>query len=119
MGLRTFWRKHHSWQTSGHDSVHDSSGSYTLPTSRMPLSAQLSKAGYYHLQRLRKLLWLRYGQSFHGDEDPGLHAMIRYAARKRDQDIQRELLLLYLNCSPAMQELLRGGSMPPSSGEHS
>lgn len=117
MGLRTFWRKHHSWQARDHDSGHD--GNCTPPISRLALSAQLGKAGHYHLERLRKLLWLRYEQNFPGDEDPALHAMIQYAARKRDQDIQRELLLLYLNCSPAMQELLRSGGMPPSSGEHS
>ncbi len=33
--------------------------------------------------------------------------LIRFASRIQDQDIQRELLLFYLNCSPVIQEYLR------------
>ena len=36
-----------------------------------------------------------------------LKQVISFAARTQDQDIQRELLLFYLNCSPVIQEYLR------------
>jgi len=39
--------------------------------------------------------------------DDAVRDLIVFAARIQDQDIQRELLLLYLNCSPVIQEYLR------------
>ncbi|MDX1588876.1 MAG: hypothetical protein R3296_08045 [Oleiphilaceae bacterium] len=110
MGLRTFWRKYQSLQ------YRDNSG--PPPAAAASLYEQLNEAGQYHLERLRKLLWLRYEQNFPGDDDATVHAMIHYAARKRDQDIQRELLLLYLNCSPSVQELLRSGGITHSLEDH-
>ncbi|TVP53896.1 MAG: hypothetical protein EA349_12860 [Halomonadaceae bacterium] len=108
MGLRTFWRKQQSWQQTKNTAEE----AHVVGPN---LCSQLDRTGRHHLERLRKLLWLRYGQRFPDDNNPTLHAMIDYAARIRDQDIQRELLLLYLNCAPAMQSILRLGGM--ESGE--
>lgn len=103
MGLKAFWRKQSSW--------YQPSACGNLPEVGLSHCDQLSKTGRYHLKRLRKLLWLRYGRQFNSDTNPALHAMINYAADIRDQDIQRELLLLYLNCAPALQSILRQGGV--------
>jgi hypothetical protein len=39
--------------------------------------------------------------------DQYLQQLVSFASRIQDQDIQRELLLFYLNCSPVIQEFLR------------
>jgi hypothetical protein len=38
---------------------------------------------------------------------PPIRDLIHFASRIQDQDVQRELLLFYLNCSPIVQEYLR------------
>jgi len=56
------------------------------------------------------LLKSRYGRCLATAEtgnDDAVRELIAFAARVQDQDIQRELLLLYLNCSPMIQEYLR------------
>lgn len=41
------------------------------------------------------------------ESDENIRELISFAARIQDQDVQRELLLFYLNCSPVIQEYLR------------
>ncbi len=71
----------------------------------------ITHTGEFHLERLTNLLKGRYGKAFDtvsGDSgDEALRDLISYAARIQDQDVQRELLLFYLNCSPVIQEFLR------------
>lgn len=72
----------------------------------------ITHTGEFHLERLTKILKERYGRSFslpdHRSENDGaIRELISYASRIQDQDIQRELLLFYLNCSPVIQEYLR------------
>ncbi|MGM0768958.1 MAG: hypothetical protein ACQEV6_13115 [Pseudomonadota bacterium] len=70
----------------------------------------ITHTGEFHLERLTALLKKRYGKTFEesgaaGDE--AIRELIHFASRIQDQDVQRELLLFYLNCSPVIQEYLR------------
>ncbi|AXS84933.1 hypothetical protein [Marinobacter sp. Arc7-DN-1] len=72
----------------------------------------ITHTGEFHLERLTNVLKSRYGKSFgmpsnRDDSDEGIRELISFAARIQDQDVQRELLLFYLNCSPIIQEYLR------------
>ncbi|MCG7201582.1 hypothetical protein MD273_17730 [Marinobacter pelagius] len=72
----------------------------------------ITHTGEFHLERLTKILKERYGQSFsvpdsRSENDGAIRELISFASRIQDQDIQRELLLFYLNCSPVIQEYLR------------
>lgn len=76
----------------------------------------ITHTGEFHLERLISLLESRYGKSTATAKSfseaceaghPSVRDLIAFAARVQDQDIQRELLLLYLNCSPVIQEYLR------------
>ena len=71
----------------------------------------ITHTGEFHLERLTTLLKARYGKVFEATQsntsDDALRSLISYAARIQDQDVQRELLLFYLNCSPVIQEFLR------------
>ena len=83
---------------AGHESVRE------LP--------HITHTGEFHLERLTQLLNSRYGQSVPTNEhsavsDQTLKDIVGFASRIQDQDIQRELLLFYLNCSPVIQEFLR------------
>ncbi len=71
------------------------------------LSSHMTHTGEFHLERLTNLLSQRYGQTFGTADDETIRQLIRYACRIQDQDIQRELLLFYLNCSPLIQDYLR------------
>lgn len=76
------------------------------------LLPHITHTGEFHLERLTTLLRARYGKSFvvpddTAESDHSLKQVISFAARTQDQDIQRELLLFYLNCSPVIQEYLR------------
>lgn len=75
------------------------------------LRDHLTYTGDYHLERLSKLLELRYQRAFPWNSDDDIREMIRFASRVQDQDIQRELLLFYLNCSPAVQDYLKTGGI--------
>lgn len=73
---------------------------------------QITHTGEFHLERLAGLLRSRYGKAFAVADDVAVndHALIEligFAARIQDQDVQRELLLFYLNCSPVIQEYLK------------
>ncbi|WP_336368031.1 hypothetical protein [Marinobacter sp. C2H3] len=71
----------------------------------------ITHTGEFHLERLVALLKQRYSHQFRAawerPEDDAIRDMISFAARIQDQDVQRELLLFYLNCSPVIQEYLR------------
>lgn len=79
---------------------------------RFHILPHITHTGEFHLERLTDLLKARYGKRFEpangdGGSDEAIRDLISYAARIQDQDVQRELLLFYLNCSPAIQEFLR------------
>ena len=89
---------------SGARDLHRSTGrSRPLP--------HITHTGEFHLERPTTVLKGRYSKAFDtvsGDSgDEALRDLISYAARIQDQDVQRELLLFYLNCSPVIQEYLR------------
>lgn len=67
----------------------------------------MTHTGEFHLERLTQVLEGRYGRTFEGNSDESIRELIQFAARIQDQDVQRELLLFYLNCSPIIQEFLR------------
>ena len=71
------------------------------------LSDSLNYTCEHHLQRLQKLIELRYGNNFDYHQELGLKKLIRFASQLQEQDIQRELLLFYLNCPPQVQSFLR------------
>ncbi|WP_303289103.1 hypothetical protein [Marinobacter sp. SS5-14b] len=80
--------------------------------SGVKLLPHITHTGEFHLERVTTLLRARYGQSFTApdnaaEDDRTLKEVIGFASRIQDQDIQRELLLFYLNCSPVIQEYLR------------
>ena len=75
------------------------------------LTRSLNYTSEYHLRRLRKLIELRYREDYSTDNDAGLRHLIRFASRVQEPDIQRELLLFYLNCPPKLQAQLRAGDM--------
>lgn len=85
-------------------------GANDAPGASFRLLPHITHTGELHLERLTALLKSRYNKSFNQlDEtaDEGIRDLIRFASRIQDQDIQRELLLFYLNCSPVIQEYLR------------
>jgi hypothetical protein len=67
----------------------------------------MTHTGEFHLERLTGLVESRYGKTFTERGDESVRELIHFASRIQDQDIQRELLLFYLNCSPFIQEYLR------------
>lgn len=74
----------------------------------------VTHTGEFHLERLTALLNSRYGRSHAAigtNNEDSVRALILFASRVQDQDVQRELLLLYLNCSPLMQEYLRSSDV--------
>jgi len=75
------------------------------------LTKHLTYTSEYHLLRLQKLLELRYHRHFTITEDTALRDMIHFASGLQEPDIQRELLLFYLNCPPKVQVFLRSGEL--------
>jgi len=67
----------------------------------------MTHTGEFHLERLTDLVASRHGKTFKDRGDESVRELIHFASRIQDQDIQRELLLFYLNCSPLIQEYLR------------
>ncbi|MGO1462333.1 MAG: hypothetical protein ACTHYN_07630 [Marinobacter sp.] len=87
-------------------------GFYDPPEFR--ILPHITHTGEFHLERLTAILDSRYGRSYAAmgaSSEDGVRALILFAARIQDQDVQRELLLLYLNCSPLMQEYLRSSEI--------
>lgn len=111
--LKELWRKLGSefWQDdcTGAQDVTGSHGPYPKGFRILP---HITHTGEFHLERLTQVLRERYGQSFSlpdasARNDDSVAELISFAARIQDQDVQRELLLFYLNCSPVIQEYLR------------
>lgn len=103
--LKELWKK-----TMGHDAAPSLGRNATRALGGgkgFRLIPHMTHTGEFHLQRLTDLIEGRYGKSFMENGDEGIRQMIRFAARVQDQDVQRELLLFYLNCSPVIQEYLR------------
>ena len=110
--LKELWRKLGAdfLQTdcSGDECKESMPGMYGSSEFRM--LPHITHTGEFHLERLTSLLNSRYGKRPADSEtnsDDAIRDLITYAARVQDQDIQRELLLFYLNCSPVIQEYLR------------
>lgn len=85
---------------------------YSSPEFR--ILPHITHTGEFHLERLTTLLKSRYGQNpavTDTSNEDSVRTLILFASRVQDQDIQRELLLLYLNCSPLMQEYLRSSEI--------
>lgn len=82
-------------------------GSEFAPSEPPRTLPQLTHTGEFHLERLTSLVQSRFGQTFEDGGDESIRKLIGFASRIQDQDIQRELLLFYLNCSPLIQEYLR------------
>ncbi len=104
--LKELWRK-----TLGHPGLEGAAGRGGERLDGISLSSHLTHTGEFHLERLTELLSNRYGKTFEGGHDTGIRQLIRFASRIQDQDIQRELLLFYLNCSPVVQDYLRSGGV--------
>ena len=71
---------------------------------------QLTHTGEFHLERLEDLVYERYQKTFDIDDDQSLRALVSFASRLQDHDIQREFLLFYLNCGPETQAYLKTGN---------
>ncbi|MCG2580052.1 MAG: hypothetical protein KA296_04155 [Marinobacter sp.] len=108
--LKELWRKLGSeFSQSGYAGGQGCRINNTRGT-RFRLLPHITHTGEFHLERLTMLLKGRYGKSFSDTDESGdenIRTLIRFASRIQDQDIQRELLLFYLNCSPVIQEYLR------------
>ena len=97
--LKELWRKtlrHPLWPVSGE---------------RFNLLFRITHTGQYHLERLLSLMESRYNRRYPRLTDQATRELIRYATRIQDQDIQRELLLFYLNCTPDVQAFLRADDL--------
>lgn len=113
--LKELWRKLGAdfLQVDALDSNDANAASDSTSASHgVKLVPHITHTGEFHLARLNALLRARYGKGLAvaetaADSDQALKHVITFAARVQDQDIQRELLLFYLNCSPVIQEYLR------------
>ncbi|MFL1455479.1 hypothetical protein ACJO5Y_13655 [Marinobacter sp. GN3S48] len=108
--LKELWRKLGSEFSQSGYAGGQGCGANDAPGASFRLLPHITHTGEFHLERLTALLKSRYNKSFNQlDEtaDEGIRDLIRFASRIQDQDIQRELLLFYLNCSPVIQEYLR------------
>ena len=101
--LKELWRK-----AMGHP---DSDGASDRKHHGPDLAVHMTHTGEFHLQRLLDLVNERYDVEFGDHPDDVIKQLIHYASRIQDQDIQRELLLFYLNCSPVIQEYLKSGAI--------
>ncbi len=68
---------------------------------------QLTHTGVFHLERLEDLIYDRYQKEFDIESEESLRELVLYASRLQDQEIQREFLLFYLNCSSDTQIRLK------------
>lgn len=109
--LKEFWRKFESDFLRADCAATGATAGSTAPDG-FRLMPHITHTGEFHLERLTQLLKSRYNKNLasSGDtlaSDQALRDTIAFAARIQDQDVQRELLLFYLNCSPVIQEYLR------------
>lgn len=115
--LKELWRKLGAELLQTDCSTQESRGSFfgngpAANRDEFRILPHITHTGEFHLERLTNVLKSRYGKSFgmpssRNDSDEGIRELISFAARIQDQDVQRELLLFYLNCSPVIQEYLR------------
>ncbi len=108
--LKELWRKLGSEFSQSGRAGAQNSGHDAWTGTGFKLLPHITHTGEFHLERLTNLLKSRYGKAFDnsgGTSDQAIRELIHYASRIQDQDVQRELLLFYLNCSPAIQEYLR------------
>lgn len=107
--LKELWRKLGSeLSPAGWPEAHNGCRSHS-DRSQFRILPHMTHTGEFHLERLTGILKGRYGKTFqnHGHGDESIRDLIHFASRIQDQDVQRELLLFYLNCSPIVQEYLR------------
>ncbi|MEX0605271.1 MAG: hypothetical protein WD623_16055 [Marinobacter sp.] len=102
--LKELWRK-----TMGYPEINPNDASDV--DQPLSLSSRMTHTGELHLERLTYLIEQRFGRTFKCNTDDGIRELIHYASRIQDQDIQREFLLFYLNCSPDVQDYLRSGDI--------
>lgn len=119
--LKTLWRKLGAdfLQSDGEapsrgDSLPDSQEASACGQFR--ILPHITHTGEFHLERLTSLLKTRYSKRFEASDirsasDDEIRELIGFAVRIQDQDVQRELLLFYLNCSPVIQEYLRSETL--------
>eukprot|EP00163_Fabomonas_tropica_P006265 TRINITY_DN15847_c0_g1_i1.p1 TRINITY_DN15847_c0_g1~~TRINITY_DN15847_c0_g1_i1.p1 ORF type:complete len:130 (+),score=11.22 TRINITY_DN15847_c0_g1_i1:194-583(+) len=119
--LKTLWRKlgadflqSDGPDQSGGDSL--SGSQETGASGRFRILPHITHTGEFHLERLTELLKTRYSKRFESSDiqsasDDEIRELIGFAVRIQDQDVQRELLLFYLNCSPVIQEYLRSETL--------
>ncbi len=108
--LKELWRKLGSEFSRSGYAGGQGCGIHNAGGARFRLLPHITHTGEFHLEQLTTLLKSRYGKPFSDTDKPGdenIRALIHFASRIQDQDIQRELLLFYLNCSPVIQEYLR------------
>lgn len=109
--LKQLWKRLGSEfsQSGAADGEKSGSGStwWTSAEEESRFLPQITHTGEFHLERLTALVESRYGKSFKNRGDESVRQLMHFASRVQDQDIQRELLLFYLNCSPFIQEYLR------------
>lgn len=116
--LKTLWRKLGAelWQPSRSSDSASVADAYGYVDKSFPdgfrILPHITHTGEFHLERLTRLLQQRYGKQIEKPDsiqegDDAIRDMISFAVRIQDQDVQRELLLFYLNCSPVIQEYLR------------
>lgn len=104
--LKQIWRK-----TLGHPSLTAIITDKRDKPVELRLLPHLTHTGEFHLDRLTSLLTSRYGMELDQRGDEAIRQLIQYAVRIQDKDVQRELLLFYLNCSPVIQDYLRSAEL--------
>lgn len=102
--LKELWRKTIGFQPG-------SSACNRVQEREFRILPHMTHTGEFHLERLTAILRSRYGQTFDGKADDSIRELMHFASRVQDQDVQRELLLFYLNCSPLIQEYLRSSQV--------
>lgn len=104
MLLKSLWRRvQRDHQDESPESADD--------CGRLKLENRLNHIGRDHLERLQILIQLRFQKNHDLSNGNAIRELIHFASRIQDQDIQRELLLFYLNCPPDVQEFLRTGDL--------
>ncbi|KEF32920.1 MAG: hypothetical protein EP339_09065 [Gammaproteobacteria bacterium] len=118
--LKELWRKLGADFLQSHYSSHSGGGAFSSRESgkygEFRILPHITHTGEFHLERLTNLLHARYGKKFEAKDiraasDDAIRDLIGFAVRIQDQDVQRELLLFYLNCSPVIQEFLRSETL--------
>lgn len=111
--LKELWRKiEQEFRQTDCSAIREEPGLFGIgnaaSSDKFRIFPHITHTGEFHLERLTDLLRARYDKRFDtSGNDAAIYDLISFAARIQDQDVQRELLLFYLNCSPVIQEYLR------------